>query len=182
MITMKSLAATIILSLFLCSCLKESIPEAMANKKNGPKVPASFSFKVNGIIRSYSVEDVRRQEAYPNGRFGCKKTANSYEIFGQVEIGRARFSIYTDSLTVGNYSYPTAREVAADTGYLPFYIYAPTDRISINISSHSNGYISGNFTALLTPVTDAGRIPYTYGAPSSIAITEGSFKNVPVFY
>ena len=180
MSTMKSLAATITLALFLSSCLKESIPEAMANKKNGPKVPASFSFKVNGITKSYSVEDVRMQGSYPYN-LSCTKTANSYDIFGKVEIGSAYFSIYTDSLSVGNYSYPTARG-GADTGYLPFYIYAPTDRISINISSHSNGYISGNFTALLTPVTDAGRIPYTYGAPSSIAITEGSFKNVPVFY
>lgn len=176
---MKCLVATITLALLLSSCLKESIPEAMANKKNGPKVPASFSFKVNGNTRSFSLEDVRR-DTYPY-YFSCRKTANSYDIFGQVDAGKVYFSIYTDSLSVGNYSYPTATGWA-DSGYLPFEIYAPTDRISINISSHSNGYISGNFTALLTPVTYAGTIPYTYGAPSSIAITEGSFKNVPVFY
>lgn len=108
MSTMKSLAATITLALFLSSCLKESIPEAMANKKNGPKVPASFSFKVNGITKSYSVEDVRMQGSYPYN-LSCTKTANSYDIFGKVEIGSAYFSIYTDSLSVGNYSYPTAR-------------------------------------------------------------------------
>ena len=182
---MKSLVATIILALFFTSCLKESIPEAMANKKNGPKVPASFSFKVNGITKSYSVEDVRKESGYASPSFSCTKTAGRYNIFGKVEIGAAYFSIFTDSLSVRNYTYTPAdigSTAVADTGYLPFYIYAPTDRISINISSHSNGYISGNFTALLTPVIDGSRIPYTYGAPSSIAITEGSFKNVPVFY
>lgn len=176
---MKSLVATITIALFLCSCLKESIPEAIANKKNGPKVPASFSFKVNGVTRSYSLEDVRK-DSYPY-YFSCRKSANSYNLFGLVDAGKACFYIYTDSLSVGNYSYPTVTGWA-DSGYLPFEIYAPTDRISINISSHNNGYISGNFTALLTPVTYAGRIPYTYGTPSSITITEGSFKNVPVFY
>jgi len=181
---MKSLVATITLALFFASCLKESIPEAIANKKNGPKVPASFSFKVNGITKSYCVDDVRKQSTNPYS-FSCTKTAGRYDIFGKVEIGAAYFSIYTDSLSVRNYTYTPAdiwSTAVADTGYLPFYIYAPTDRISINISSYSNGYISGNFTALLTPVIDGSRIPYTYGAPSSIAITEGSFKNVPVFY
>lgn len=178
---MKSLVATITLALFFASCLKESIPEAIANKKNGPKVPASFSFKVNGITKSYSVADVRKEITYSSPSFSCTKTADRYNIFGKVEIGSAYFSIFTDSLSVGNYTQTTVT-AKADTGYLPFYIYAPTDRVSINISSHSNGYISGNFTALLTPVIDGSRIPYTYGAPSSIAITEGSFKNVPVFY
>lgn len=185
MSSMKSLIVTISLALFFASCLKESIPEAIDNKKNGPKVPASFSFKVNGIARSYSVEDVRKERTYSYPIFSCRKEVNRYDIHGQVESSSAYFSVYTDSLSVGNYSYTIAdagtREIA-DTGYLPFFLLAPTDKINISISAHSNGYISGNFNAVLTPAIAGSSFPFTFGAPGSIVITEGSFKNVPVFY
>lgn len=35
---------------------------------------------------------------------------------------------------------------------------------------------------VVTPMVDGGTIPYIFGTPGSIVVTEGSFKNVPVIY
>ena len=44
------------------------------------------------------------------------------------------------------------------------------------------GHLSGNFSGALTPMISAGNPYNTYGTPGSVLITNGSFKNVPVFY
>ncbi len=52
--------------------------------------------------------------------------------------------------------------------------------MSFTITSYSNGHISGNFSGVLTPLADANN--NVFGDPGSVIITNGSFKNVPVFY
>jgi hypothetical protein len=184
-IIMKLYALAASLVILLSSCLKESIPDAMLNKKNGPKVTATFSYKLNGNAVSRTIEDVRNQSLVPYPTMGCSKQAGRYDLLALLDPGVVSIYLFTDTLAVGNYTYTTA-----DVGELDIldyfnqteFLHAPTDRISVNVSSHANGYISGTFSAVLTPMVDGSTTPYIFGTPSSILVTEGSFKNIPVFY
>lgn len=181
---MRSFTIAVTIVLFLSSCLKESIPEAMLNKKNGPKVTATFSCKVNGAPATLTVEDVANQGSVPYRTISCTKQTGTYDLFAMLDTGPIDLYFFTDTLTLGNYRYTTAdvgqQHVIYFSGQSEF-LQAPADYISINVTSYNNGYISGNFSALLTPMVD-GNPPYKFGTPSSISVTEGSFNNVPVFY
>lgn len=182
---MKSYIISVTIAVFLSSCLKESIPEAMLNKKNGPKVTATFSYKLNGTPVSLTVDDVRNQNTVPYYTIGCSKIPGRYEMFAMLEAGGISLSFFTDTLSVKNYNYTVAdvgEKDVLDYFNQTEFLHAATDRISINITSHNNEYVSGNFSAVLTPMVNGGTIPYIFGTPSSIVVTEGSFKNVPVFY
>ena len=94
------------------------------------------------------------------------------------------FTFGTDSLTVGNYDYDG---IYGDLFVLSYngedeFVHDPSDFISFNITSYSQGHISGNFSARLTPMITAGYPNNVYGPPGSVLVTNGSFKNVPVFY
>jgi len=92
------------------------------------------------------------------------------------------FDIVTDSLTTTNYY----RDInsgndknpggCANNG-IPCYVSSGGDYVNINITSYSNGWVSGNFTAKLTPFQQ--NVP---SQPGSIMITEGQFKNVKCIY
>lgn len=154
----------------------------------GPRV-ATMSYEVNGSTVSTSVNDPDSQSptAY---QLGCSKTlypgTNStvYSLDLLSTTGELAFTFFTDSLIVGNYIYTS---IFADTYVLSYngtddFIHAPADSISFNITSYTKGHISGNFSGKLTPMVTAGYPTNTYGAPGSVLITKGVFKDIPVFY
>ena len=184
---MKFYFILIISMILFSSCLKQSIPDAMlASKNSGGKgsITATLSYKINGNPVNISVADADNQSLYPYYTLGCSKNTGYYNIEGISNSGEITFTFYTDSLTVGTYR-------RAISYYDPFvtsyngeneYLYAPSDSITVNITSYDKGHISGNFSGALTPMIAAGNPYNTYGTPSSVLITNGSFKNVPVFY
>lgn len=173
----------LVMAVFLSSCLKQSIPDAMLGSKNSGKSVATLSYKINGNAVSISVNDADNQN--PNlYRLGCSKYAGYYSLSGLSDAGETAFSFYTDSLTVGNYKY---LGTYGDMFFIDYYntaeyVHAPSDSMSINITSYNNGHISGNFSGVLTPLVTAGAINNIFGDPGSVLITNGSFENVPVFY
>jgi hypothetical protein len=182
---MKYCIAALTLAILLSSCLKESIPEAMLKKQHGTAVPARFSYKLNGNPVTLTIDDVRNQITVPYAPLGCTKVPGRYEMFAMTEAGGFSLFFFTDSLAVGAYNYTTGdvgEMYVLDYFNQSEFLHAATDRVNINITSHSNGYINGTFTALLTPLVDGGTNPYIFGTASSINVTEGSFTNVPVFY
>jgi|GEM_PF-1087628 len=192
---MRHLFVAFLASLLLSSCLKQSIADAMlANQNSGtqgggsPGV-ATMSYSVNGNTVSNSVNDPDGQSpaAY---QLGCSKTlypgTNSaiYSLDLLSSTGEMSFTFFTDSLKVGNYSYTSSY---GDMYVLSYngtseYVHAPLDSISVNITSYTKGHINGNFSGRLTPMVTAGSPTNTYGAPGSVLITKGVFKDIPVFY
>jgi len=191
--TMKQLLVASLSIVLLSSCLKQSIADAMlANERSGtqgsgPDV-ATMSYAVNGTTVTVSVQDPDGQSptAY---QLGCSKmlypgTTTTFYSLDCLGSGEMSFAFYTDSLAVGNYSY------IANYGDMYFatyngtaeYVHAPADSLSFNITSYTKGHISGNFSGKLTPLATAGYPTNTYGAPGSVLITKGTFKDVPVFY
>ena len=191
---MRQLLIAFLMIIFLSSCLKQSIADAMIADQNpgtqGGNHPgvATMTYLVNGNTVTTSVNDPDSQS--PNSyQLGCSKTpvgANGivYSLDCLSNTGELAFTFITDSLTVGNYSYTGIYGdlyVALYNGTNEF-LHVPTDSISFNITSYSQGHISGNFSGRLTPMISAGNPNNTYGAPGSVLITKGSFKDVPVFY
>jgi hypothetical protein len=183
---MKLYLITAAVPILLSSCLKQSIPDAMLASQEsggGGGATATLSFKINGNAVNISVSDAESQD--PNAyTLGCTKSVGYYTLDGLSNTGEITFGFYTDSLTIGNYKYTGNY---GDMYFIMYngqdeYAHVATDSMSFNITSDKNGLISGNFSGQLTPMISAG-IPYnTYGAPGSTLITNGSFKNVPVFY
>ena len=180
---MKFYLIALLISFFLSSCLKQSIPDAMLGIKNSGKVTATLSYKINGNVVSISVDDADNQN--PNlYTLGCSKYAGYYSIDGLSNSGETSFEFYTDSLTVGNYKY---LGTYGDMFFISYngedeFVHAPSDSMIFNITSYSNGHINGNFSGVLTPMISSGNPNNIYGTPGSILITNGTFKNVPVFY
>ena len=180
---MKFYLITIVILMLLSSCLKQSIPDAMLESQNsgGISATATLSYKINGNTVSISVNDAGSQD--PNSyTLGCTKSGDYY-LDALSNFGEFTFTFYTDSLAVGNYIYTSYYGDMFITSYnnTDEYIHAAADSMSFNITSYNKGLISGNFSGILTPLVTAG-ITNIYGAPSSVAITNGTFKNVPVFY
>ncbi len=183
---MKFYVIAAIMAITLSSCLKESIPDAMLDTKNsgGDNVTATLSYEINGKPVNISVTDADNQSMIPYYILGCSKSTGYYNLDAVSNPGETTFSFYTDSLTVGNYKY---LGTYGDMFFIDYYntneyVHAASDSMSFNVTSYSNGHISGNFSGLLTPMVTAGTINNTYGTPGSVLITNGSFKNVPVFY
>lgn len=182
---MRFYAIALLMAIFLSSCLKQSIPDAMLGSKSPGgqgKVTATLSYKINGNAVNISVNDADNQVTNPYYTLGCSKYAGYYSLSGISNSGETSFSFYTDSLAVGNYKY---LGTYGDMFFIDYnntaeYVHAPSDSMSFNITSYNNGHISGNFSGVLTPLLDPNN--NTYGAPGSVLITNGSFKNVPVFY
>ncbi|MGN6542515.1 MAG: hypothetical protein ACTHKY_17035 [Ginsengibacter sp.] len=175
-----------VMMIFFSSCLKQSIPDAMLASKNPGghgSATATLSYEINGNSVNISVDDADNQSS-PYRTLYCSKDPGSYNLSGVSNTGEITFSFYTDSLTVGNYKYTGwyGDMFITDYNNRDAFIYAPSDSMSFNITSYNNGHISGNFSGVLTPMITAGNPHNTYGTPSSILITKGSFKNIPVFY
>jgi hypothetical protein len=179
------LIATVVM-IFLSSCLKESIPDAMLASKNSggqAKTTATLSYEINGNAVNISVDDADNQDLYYY-KLGCKKNPGYYALQGLSNSGEITFSFYTDSLTVGNYKYIGTYGDMFFTDYngTNEYVHAPSDSMRFNITSYNNGYISGNFSGVLTPLIIPSTFNNIFGTPGSVLITNGSFENVPVFY
>lgn len=179
---MKFYLITIIAAIFFSSCLKQSIPDAMLAAKNsgGPaKITATLSYEVNGNAVNITVNDADNQNP-TSFTLGCSKL-DYYALTGLSSSGEFAFVFYTPNLTVGNYNFTGAY---GDFYMLSYngtneYVHAHSDSLSLNITSYTNGHINGNFSGVLTPMLDANS--NTFGTPSSVSITNGTFKNVPVF-
>ena len=107
-----------------------------------------------------------------------------YDIMGQANSNSVlTFRLYTDSLQVKEYIFKTELgynivELKGFDGrsYKRFYPYrAKGDSIILNITRYSDKTIDGNFSGRLSQFDQA----YTY---QTVTITEGEFKNVPLFY
>ena len=186
---MKQLLPVFLITLFLSSCLKQTIADAMLADSEAQVGVATMSYEVNGNTITTSVKDPDSQSptAY---QLGCSKTLYYgttipiYSLDFLSTSGDMGFIFYSDSLSVGHYALNGSY---GDTFVLNYYntaefVHDLSDSISFNITSYSHGHISGNFSGRLTPMITAGNPNNTYGAPGSVLITNGSFKNVPVFY
>ena len=192
---MKQLLIFICLSIVLSSCLKESITDAMlqsqnSNGSNGYIAnAASMSYWVNGVNVKAVVNNPDSQS--PNSyQLGCTKLYNTqyYHYYLAFETGdEFLFLFYTDSLKVGHYT----STINPQSPFLTFnntarYDAYTSDSLCLNITSYSNGHISGNFSGRLTPLVSqqstATGYANIYGTPGSTLITNGTFKNIPVFY
>ncbi len=180
---MKLYLTTAVIAILLSSCLKESIPDAMLASQNSEQnnVTATLSYEVNGNAVNISVNDADTQDPTLY-TLGCSKSSGDYSLDGLSNSGEISFSFYTDSLTIGNYKYISSYGPMYFLTYngTAEYVYNGYDSLSFNITSYKDGHISGNFSGLLTPMIDPNN--NTYGPTSSVSITNGSFKNVPVFY
>ncbi len=178
--------------LFLSSCLKQSIADAMIANQNSETQAgaATMTYMINGNTVTNIVTDPDSQS--PNAyQLGCSKiyypgASNPlYNIDCISTSGEMTFTFGTDSLTIGHYYYLGAWGVdlfvTSYNGEDEF-VHDPQDSIIFNITSYSHGHISGNFSGRLTPMITAGNPNNIYGTPGSVLITKGSFKNVPVFY
>jgi hypothetical protein len=188
---MKELLIAFLMILFLSSCLKQSIADAMMDKQNSANSAgaATMTYVINGNTVTVSVNDPDSQSptAY---QLGCSKTTDPgtnsiyYGLDCVSASGEMGFAFGTDSLTVGNYTYTGFYGDLFVTSYngMDAFLHDPSDSISFQITSYSQGHISGNFSGRLSPMVTSGYPNNTYGSPGSVLITAGSFKNVPVFY
>jgi hypothetical protein len=170
--------------IFFSSCLKQSIADAMLASKDSEQqgTTATLSYEINGTLVKLSVDNADNQN--PNDYILVCSKSGYYMLDALTNSGEFTFSFYTDSLTVGNYTYTGAY---GDMFFLAYngtneYVHALSDNMSFNVTSYENGHISGNFAGVLTPMITAGNPDNTYGTPGSVLITNGSFQNVPVFY
>lgn len=183
---MRFYAIAAVVLIFLSSCLKQSIADAMLDEKNSGgrgKITATLSYSVNGNPVNLSVSNAFSQNP-DTYTLGCSKPDDHYILTGLTSTGDFNFLFYTDSITVGTYEYDAGwREnyFMSYNGQSEF-IYGGSDFMKLTVTSYTNGHISGNFTGRLTPLVMAGSVNNIYGDPGSILITNGLFENVPVFY
>jgi hypothetical protein len=154
---------------------------ASQNASGHGNVTATLSYKVNGNAVSISVNNADNQNPALY-TLGCTKLVNHYILDGLSNSGEITFTFYTDSVAVGNYKYTS---LYGDMFFISYngtneFVHAASDSMSFNITSYTNGHISGNFSGLLTPLLDPNN--NTYGPPGSVHISNGTFQNVPVFY
>jgi hypothetical protein len=169
-------------TLLFSSCLKQSIPDAMlASKESSTEGAATLSYELNGNPVKISVAGNQNLNSY---RLRCEKSVGFYALSGLSSSGETTFLFFTDSLTTGKYTYTGNY---GDMFFISYngqnaYAHNASDNLSFTISSYDKGHISGSFSGKLTPLITAGNPNNTYGTPSSIIITNGSFQNVKVFY
>ena len=191
---MKKLLTAALMIIFLSSCLKQSIADAMiedqnSNGGNSPRV-ATLSYAVNGntVTTSVNYPDNQSSTGY---ELGCSKTlypGTNFPVYNLDCVsasGELTFTFFTDSLAVGNYTYNggmVSDMFVLDYNNTAAFVHDPADNISVTITSYTKGHISGTFSGKLTPMIAAGYPANTYGTPGSVLITKGSFKDVPVFY
>src|SRR4029077_15885221 len=111
---MKQLLIAFLMILFLSSCLKQSIADAMIAQNsatqhgNAPGV-ATMTYLINGNTVTTSVNDPDSQSPY-SFQLGCSKifypgaTNPLYNIDCISTSGELTFTFGTDSLSVGHYS------------------------------------------------------------------------------
>ncbi len=185
---MKKLLIFVFLSLCLSSCLKDSISDAMIKSENASTTnssnanPATITYTVNGTIVNVVIKNPDKQSP-TNYLLGCTKESNNQYYLASESGGNLIFFFYTDSLKVGRYhSYVNNNSPLLDFSNVASYHAYATDSLGLKITSFSKGHISGTFSGRLTPLIEVVNYKNIYGKPGSTIITDGSFKNVPVFY
>ena len=170
------------ITILFSSCLKQSIPDAMlASKESGTGGAGTLSYELNGNPVKISVAGNQNLNSY---KLRCEKSVGFYVLAGLGSSGETTFLFFTDSLTTGKYTYTGSY---GDMFFISYngqneYAHHASDSLSFTITSYDKGHISGSFSGKLTPMITAGNPYNTYGARSSVIITNGSFQNVPVFY
>ena len=183
---MKNVIICLFAATFFASCTKDSNPG-----NNTPTIAdGTFQYKVNGNLVTINGGNITSAEyaiffkqlagSYiPQTRyiFNGQKGANNVWVFG----------IQTDSLTVRNFTYDSTYYTTslfiftlAYNGQQSAILYGG-DNMNINVTSYSNGLISGNFTAKFTPFGSIGTVP-NYSTKGTTLITEGQFKNIKCIY
>src|SRR5688500_1617571 len=153
---MKQFLSISFAAIFFASCTRDP-----NTANNTPTIAdGTLQYKVNGnlvTLKNISIADAEytvffkqlQGTGIPHTRymFNGHNGANYFLVFG----------IQSDSLSLGNYTYdstylyPSCISTAVTyNGQQSGLIYGG-DLVSINITSYSNGYISGNFTAKFTP-------------------------------
>jgi hypothetical protein len=162
----------LLVAAFVASCSKDT-------EINGNS-PATMQYKVNGELVTMTSAQAGTPITFYKFQFSGSPT--NYDLEGG---GIAGFTILSDSLRVGNYVYDSASQ------YLPAFmsdgreqsaLHFSGDNININITRYANGYISGNFTAKLSPTPAQRALLYDYSRKGTTLITEGLFTNVPCIY
>ena len=180
----------IILSICIISCSKNK--QSPARPTPHPQVDSSsISFRFNDTL----VTIKGGLNSYLTNREGvyASKVLTSYPKWVYNISAQSGFyndlllQIYTDSLLVQPYNYFLTQPyywVVPDQGLFlgiqyknrDYQIYLPNDSVNVNITSFSNGYISGTFSADLTPMDSANPVS------GSTKITDGSFQNLQIVY
>ncbi|MFT3751170.1 MAG: hypothetical protein QM768_22855 [Agriterribacter sp.] len=168
------------------SCLKQSIPDAMlAAKRDGvaAESTATLSYEIKGIPVQISVPNAGSQNSL-YATLSCVKFPGFYALSGISNTGDISFRFYTDSLTLGDYTYNGSygEEFFISYNGESEYSIVATDYLTFSVTSYENGRISGTFSGQLTPVISDGNNGFANGEYNSTKITKGIFKNVPVFY
>jgi len=183
---MKQILSIWIAAIFFASCNKDP-----TTGNNTPTIAdGTLQYKVNGnlvTIKNISIADAEytvffkqlQGTGIPHTRymFNGQKGANNIWVFG----------IESDSLTLGNYTYdstylyPSAIVTTMTYNGQQSALFYGGDVMSINITSYSNGFISGNFTAKFTPFPIIIGVP-DYSTRGTTLITEGEFKNIKCIY
>ena len=183
---MKQFLSISFAAIFFASCTRDP-----NTGNNTPTIAdGTLQYKVNGnlvTIKNISIADAEytvffkqlQGTAIPHTRymFNGQKGANNIWVFG----------IQTDSLTLGNYTYDSTYLYPSHILTTMTYngqqsaLFYRGDVMSINITSYSNGFISGNFTAKFTPLGSLGTVP-AYSTRGTTLITEGEFKNIKCIY
>lgn len=180
---MKIFLSFLFLIFTLSSCLKQTIAEAMQNSEsnNVGDSDASISYRVNGTEVKTTLNQVQNNTTGYR-RLYCQKDPAGYTLSFVSLTGELIFSFYTNTLQNKNYVYrgSNGTKFFLDYNNTNSYTRYPTDSMSFNITTIDNGHINGNFSGKLTP-SIVGGAPDTYGASGSILITNGTFKNIPVF-
>ena len=191
---MKQLIIASLAIIFLSSCLKQSISDAMIENENtgGGKHPsvATMSYAVNGKNVTTSVDYPDKQvpgsrELYCDKTFYQGTNIPVYYLDCISTSGELTFTfMFTDSLTVGTYKYngQYGEMFILDYNNTNGFVVSSPDNMTFTITSYTNGHISGNFSGKLSPMVTSGYPTNTYGTPGSVVITNGTFKDVPVFY
>lgn len=144
---------------------------------------ATLSYELNGSPVQMTVPDAASQDP-GSYTLGCTKSVGYYRLSAQNFASGISFSFYTDSLTVGDYTYTgSSGEMFFISHYMENeHAYAASDYLTFTITSYKQGRISGNFSGELTPMIPDVNSNYTPGPLGSTKITKGVFQNVPVFY
>ena len=180
---MKYLFFGIAVIFFLFSCSQSTDPSPTQQ----PSLYGKISYKVNGQLVTFDNANII------NGEYCifAKQLSGSlpytrYLFNGQKGLNELLvFPIKTDSLSVRNYYIDSANIPPADIIYTSHNgqtsdLFFSTDFFSINITSHSNGKISGNFTGKMTPFSIS--TPINYDLRGTVQITEGIIDNVKCTY
>jgi len=167
-----------LVAMLIVSCSKDT--NSLKDVPDG-----AVQYKVNGnlfIIQDSSTSNVEhvmiakqmQGTAFPRYIFSGRK--EPYNFLG--------FGIESDSLAIRNYTYDSTSYLYRQTNWVLYngsqsMLYYAGDNLTINITSYSNGFISGDFTAKFTP-SDGTR--FDYSKRGTTLITEGKFKNIKCVY